>query len=187
MKLGRDQRHVVQTGDNSGESGGTEKGDIGGEGENTPPRVPFNWHSHGLIVEFKESIKQDPFYTREEIKAMSDKVTKTMEKKDNDSRLTRGQPAHYAAELFHHQHRTHAFQIFVMGDCARFLYCDRAGIVVCERFNYVQNPKILAEFLWSYNHMSRARRGWDDSVSKATEAEFGAVSQGDPGVSQTHD
>lgn len=136
-----------------------------------PHHGPFDWHKHGLIVEFKESYKQDPFYTAAEIDAMPKDVVKTIEKQDDESCLTRGQLAHYAGELFNHQHRTHAFQILVMGDCARFLYCDRAGVVVGERFNYVKKPEILAEFLWSYNHMSPARRGWDTSVSEASATE----------------
>lgn len=142
-----------------------------GKKDAKPHHAPFDWHKHGLIVEFKESSKQDPFYTLKEVEAMPAETVEAIEKKDDDSCLTRGQLAHYAGELFNHQHRTHAFQILVMGDCARFLYCDRAGVVVGERFNYVLKPKILAEFLWCYNHMSIARRGWDISVLEATTTE----------------
>lgn len=131
-----------------------------------PQHVPFDWHTHGLIAEFKDSVKQDPFYDTEEATMVG-----SIEKNDDLSYEIRGQLAHYASELFNHQHRTHAFQLFVTEDYARFIYWDRAGAVVSARFNYVDNPGILAEFLWKYNHMSPSRRGWDNSVSQPSEQE----------------
>lgn len=149
----------------------SETSSINEESDEKPKHVPFDWHTHGLIFEFKESPKQDPFYTADEIASIQGEEAKTIEKMDDDSRLTRGQLAHYAAELFNHQHRTHAFQIFVLGNSARFIYWDRAGSAVTDRFNFVEHPEILAKFLWYYNFMSPARRGWDTSVSKPSEAE----------------
>lgn len=131
-----------------------------------PEAIPFDWHTHGLIIEFKNDAKEDPFYdTKEAIAA------KRIEKHDEPSCLTRGQLAHYASELLNHQHRTHAFQILIIANFVRFLYWDRAGCIVSERIDYVENPQPLAKFLWAYNHMSPARRGWDLSASEPSAKE----------------
>ena len=131
-----------------------------------PKHVPFDWHTHGLIAEFKDTAKQDPFYDLEQAREFG-----TIERSDDTSYLVRGQLAQYASQLFNHQHRTHAFQLFVVGNYARFIYWDRAGAVVSSRFNYVENPEILAEFFWMYNHMPPVRRGWDASVSEPSKKE----------------
>lgn len=132
----------------------------------TPKHAPFDWHRNGLIFEFKASVKQDPFYTAEEAKKM-----KTIEKPDDDCILTRGQLAEYAAELMNCQHRTHAFQILVLEEHARFIYWDRAGSVVSERFNYIKEPQVIPEFLWAYHHLSHRERGWDDTVTSPSDEE----------------
>lgn len=119
-----------------------------------------------MILEIKEGVKMDPFYELAEAKDLG-----TIAKSDDNSCQIRGQLAQYAAELFNHQHRTHAFQLFIAGDFARFLYWDRAGAVVSDRFDYVQCPEILAEFIWRYNHMLPSRRGWDSSVTEPSATE----------------
>ena len=128
--------------------------------------APFDWHTHGMVLEMKASSNADPFYTLADAENNG-----TLEKSDEDSCLTQGQLAQYASELFNHQHRTHAFQLFIAGDYARFLYWDRAGAVVTERFNYVTQPAVLADFMLRYNHMSATRRGWDGSVSEPSKSE----------------
>ena len=131
-----------------------------------PEHVPFDWHTYGLMAEFKDSLKQDPFYDLEEAKKEG-----TIERSDEVSCENRGQLAQYASELLNHQHRTHTFQIFVVQDFVRFIYWDRAGAVVSAKFNYVEEPTTLAEFFWRYNHMSAERRGWDASVSEPSDAD----------------
>lgn len=134
-----------------------------------PKHAPFDWHTHGLIAEFKNSTRQDPWHRYEEAKRQ--KACPMLEKTDNDSCQTLGQLAQYAAELFNHQHRTHAFQLFIAGDTARLLYWDRAGAVVSESFSFVENSSTLARFFWRYQHMSAVRRGWDPSASDASKEE----------------
>ena len=73
-----------------------------------PEKLPFDWYTHGLIVEFKGTLEEDPFLTASE-------ATKngSIEKDDDASSATREQLVRYIAELFNHQHRTHAFQLFM--------------------------------------------------------------------------
>ncbi|KAI0069547.1 hypothetical protein K474DRAFT_1560056, partial [Panus rudis PR-1116 ss-1] len=53
----------------------------------------------------------------------------------------------------------------------RFLRFDNSGVVVSVEINYVENPRVLAEFFWRYSHMSKAERGFDPCVVPATESE----------------
>ena len=83
----------------------------------------------------------------------------------------RGQLAHYAGLVFAHQHRTHAFQLLICGPLARFIRWDHSGAIVSDSFNYEENPLLLAQFFWRYNHMDDAERGIDLSVTHADEDE----------------
>ena len=129
--------------------------------DSVPKELAFDWHTYGLIVEFKDTEKEDPFRTMEDAKKAG-----TIEKSDDASILTLGQLAHYAAELFSHQHRTHAFQLFIVANFFRVLYWDRAGCIVSDRVDYEKQPQLLADFIWWYNHLSPTQRGWDSTVSE---------------------
>ncbi|KAI0752279.1 hypothetical protein BC629DRAFT_1256541, partial [Irpex lacteus] len=52
----------------------------------------------------------------------------------------RGRLASYAEQTFSHQHRTHLFQLLVLGNEIRFIRWDRAGASVSGKFNYVEDP-----------------------------------------------
>lgn len=94
------------------------------------------------------------------------------ERDTDQSTLTRGQLACYAAAHMGTQFRVHAFSLLLCGNFGRFFRWDRAGAVVSQTFNYIKRPKILAGFLWRYNHLSLEGRGHDLSVSKPTQDEI---------------
>ncbi|KAI0077404.1 hypothetical protein K474DRAFT_1595971, partial [Panus rudis PR-1116 ss-1] len=73
----------------------------------------------------------------------------------------------YLCAQFSRQHRMFTFSICIFGRYARFLRIDRSGIVVSEAFNYITNPRILADFLWRYNHLSVSKRGFDPYAQPA--------------------
>lgn len=136
--------------------------------------IPFDWHMNGLMVEFKKSLKYDPFYTIEELEASNTPRDKWRAAKSDDKSLkVLGQLAHYASELFATQHRTHAFQLLIIGNFARYIYWDHSGAIVTERFDYTTaaGSKDLADFLWRFNHMTSARRGWNMTVSRPSSDE----------------
>ncbi|GJE92081.1 hypothetical protein PsYK624_082340 [Phanerochaete sordida] len=73
-----------------------------------------------------------------------------------------------AAALFGRQHRTFIFQLVICSNSARFLLLDHAGAIATRRFDYVQNPDLLADFLWRFSHMDDTARGFDPSAVLAT-------------------
>ena len=139
----------------------------------------FDWFEDGLVIEFKKSSTMDPFYTTEELKAMGadkkpeagEKPVHSFAKLNDDAARIRGQLAIYATQVFDHQHRTHLFQILVCGRHARFIFWDHSGAIVSDSFDYIEEPLVLTEFFWRYNHMSLEERGWDLSVERMGEKE----------------
>ena len=101
----------------------------------------FNWALDTLIVEFKGSSSDDPFFTEDvlkqhlELKKADPKVSVTFEKPGEDACKIRGQLAVYASHMFNHQQRTHLFQLLITGKYARFIYFDHSGAIVSERFD----------------------------------------------------
>jgi hypothetical protein len=86
------------------------------------------------------------------------------EKDSVQSKYTLGQLAIYANEMFGHQQRTHIFQLFIAGRIARFILFDHSGAIVTDAIDYVQDSKLLVEFFWRLNHMSKVARGWDPTA-----------------------
>ncbi|GJE92077.1 hypothetical protein PsYK624_082300 [Phanerochaete sordida] len=76
-----------------------------------------------------------------------------------------------AHALFSRQHRTFLFQVVICDECACFILYDRAGAVVTQHFDYIQNPDILADFLWRFSYMDDLERGSDPSAIPATPSE----------------
>jgi hypothetical protein len=81
--------------------------------------------------------------------------------------MARGQLAHYAGAQHSLQFRHFSFSIVVHGDHARFLRWDPSGTVVTAAFNYRTNPRLMAEFLWRFDHLSPKQRGHDVSIQPA--------------------
>lgn len=74
----------------------------------------------------------------------------------------------YFMEQATRQHRAFTFQLLIFGSHARFVRWDRCQAVVSEAFDYHENPRLLAEFLWRYSRLDRTTgRGWDENVSLA--------------------
>ena len=133
----------------------------------------FNWALDTLIVEFKGSSSDDPFFTEDDLKqqlkdseGQSD-ISVTFEKPSDDACKILGQLAVYAYHMFNHQQRTHLFQLLITGQYARFIYFDHSGAIVSERFDYTEEPEILGEFFWRMNHMTAKGRGADLTAVKA--------------------
>lgn len=126
---------------------------------------PFDFTRTDLCIELKLHSDYDPF---------DDDLSRlTVENESDKGRQSRGQLAHYALEQFAQQHRCHLFQLIVFGKLARILYWDRSGAIVTERFNYVENPRPLATFLWRYTRATDRARGLDPTVTVAAEDEAG--------------
>ena len=59
------------------------------------------------------------------------------------------------------QHLCSLFQLVVLAWDARFVRWDRSGAVVSKRFSFVDEPHLLAEFLWRFGYMTDEQRGRD--------------------------
>ncbi|THH33086.1 hypothetical protein EUX98_g1138 [Antrodiella citrinella] len=79
-----------------------------------------------------------------------------------------GQIGTYAAAQMSRQHRVCLFSLFVYGDFMRIIRWDRSGALITDAIDYRRSPRVLAEFLYRYSHMTRAQRGWDTTVERGT-------------------
>ncbi|KAH8102119.1 hypothetical protein BXZ70DRAFT_54503 [Cristinia sonorae] len=87
------------------------------------------------------------------------------------SRETQGQLASYAAAQLARQHHLFLLSLFICGDYARFMRWDRSGVIVTERVNYREQPRLLAEFLWRFDQLDDDQLGFDPTARPATEDE----------------
>jgi hypothetical protein len=88
-----------------------------------------------------------------------------------ESQLTRGQLASYAAAHMGTQFHVHAFSLLICGSFARFIRWDRAAAIVSQRFDYTKQSTPLADFFWRYSRLGPDSRGCDTSVTNATPGE----------------
>ena len=138
------------------------------EGVAPPDRTDFSRME--LWMEFKTNNNGAPFQdpcddTEEERLLAIEKGSFTPDTEEGN--LTRGQLAHYAGAQHSLQFRHFSFSVFVQGDHARFLRWDPSGTVVTAAFDYRDEPKLMAEFLWRFDHLSAMKRGHDESIEAA--------------------
>ncbi|KAJ8489035.1 hypothetical protein ONZ45_g13731 [Pleurotus djamor] len=75
-------------------------------------------------------------------------------------------------EMASRQHRTHIFMLFVFHPYARLIRWDRSGIIITEKFSYVDNCSPMVDFLWRFSQVSEAQRGCDTAVTLASTEEM---------------
>ncbi|CAL1708927.1 unnamed protein product [Somion occarium] len=119
-----------------------------------------------FFVETKLSDLADPFSDNQDTT-----LDHTSEKMTGDHAETLEQMISYATALLSRQHRIFAFSIALYGQYARFFRWDRAGCIVSDLFNFLEEPDILADFFWRYAHLTREGRGFDPTVVPASTAE----------------
>ena len=138
------------------------------EGVAPPDRTDFSRME--LWMEFKTNNNgaafQDPRDDTEEARLLA--IEKGSFTPDTEAgNLARGQLAHYAGAQHSLQFRHFSFSVVIQGDHARFLRWDPSGTVVTAVFNYRENPMLMAEFLWRFDHLSPMKRGHDESIQAA--------------------
>ncbi|CAL1708963.1 unnamed protein product [Somion occarium] len=119
-----------------------------------------------FFVETKLGDLADLFYDNQDTC-----VDDPMENMTGENAETLEQMISYAAALLSRQHRLFAFSIAVCGHYARFFRWDRAGCIVSDLFNFVEEPDILLDFFWCYARLTREERGFDPTVVPASAAE----------------
>ncbi|KAH9936638.1 uncharacterized protein B0H18DRAFT_1206888 [Fomitopsis serialis] len=87
------------------------------------------------------------------------------------SQQTMGQMCQYVYKILRRQFLSCLFTVFTCRDYAWLLYWDRAGVIVSEPFNFVQQPRFLQNFFYRFACMDVIQRGGDPTVTRATEDE----------------
>lgn len=88
-----------------------------------------------------------------------------------NEKRTLGECVGLAVEACSRQHRVFYFSVLVVGSRARLFRWDRAGAIVTEAFEFGTQPELLCEFLWRFHLANPAQRGYDPTVSVASQAE----------------
>ncbi|KAK0434022.1 hypothetical protein EV421DRAFT_1842230 [Armillaria borealis] len=124
---------------------------------------PTQWNKAELWLEFKRIAS---FYGFKDDKK-AEWVPQTL-----SSSNYRGQLAGYAGVTMSAQHRRHLFTLSLGPDGVRFFKWERTYTVVSCAFNLSTEGKYLVEFLYRFSKLTDVRRGKDDTVTLATEAEI---------------
>ncbi|KAF8553900.1 hypothetical protein OG21DRAFT_1509533 [Imleria badia] len=138
------------------------------DGVTPPDRTDFSQME--LWMEFKAKNDgapfQDPRNDTDEARLLAIEEGSFTPDTDEGNKA-RGQLAHYAGAQHSLQFRHFSFSIIIQGDHARFLRWDPSATVVTAAFNYRTNPRLMAEFLWRFDHLSPQQRGHDVSIQPA--------------------
>ncbi|KAH7881734.1 hypothetical protein F5I97DRAFT_1932577 [Phlebopus sp. FC_14] len=142
--------------------------------DSRPAKVTPDFSRMESWVEFKATASDDPFvdYDVDALPEGGETREDFLEKFsfENDTVMAkqiRGQLTAYGLAHLGSQFRNFAFSVLIMGTHARFMRWERAGVVVTRRFNYIENPGLLAGFFWRFSHLSVQGRGTDESVEAA--------------------
>ncbi|TFY69131.1 hypothetical protein EVG20_g3283 [Dentipellis fragilis] len=141
------------------------------EGEPSSESSPVHWTRMELCIECKTH-PQDPFADPSPTREIPDRDDYVFEKTSKEATKARGQLISYAAAHMSTQFRCFCFSICIINETdARLMRWDRSGVIVTERFNFTQEDSPLADFLWRFNHLNGVQRGFDLSVTPASDEE----------------
>ncbi|KAI0645248.1 hypothetical protein C8Q79DRAFT_1011331 [Trametes meyenii] len=118
-----------------------------------------NWSWIDIVIECKmNSTDDDPF----------DEAHETHEPVAAGRREVLGQVLDYARLIFQYQQRTFQFMVLFLGDMARILRIDHAGIFATAKFKYRDEAAglKLAHFFWNHALLSSAERGHDTTATR---------------------
>ncbi|KDQ51245.1 hypothetical protein JAAARDRAFT_211210 [Jaapia argillacea MUCL 33604] len=116
--------------------------------EDAPENTP--WFSADVFIKVRQDAKDDPFVSLQ----------------DRDIRYeTTVQFYDYALHMTKAKPRCFVFGIGIFGHFCRFFCWDRSASVVSERFNYITDPEILADFLVRLDRVGQEGRGVDVTAS----------------------
>lgn len=124
-----------------------------------------DWPRIHIFIEFKRAKYMDgyrhKFVNEDDI----------LDNPSGDATRARGQIFAYAALQMGHQFRKFVLAVGIYGNYACFYRFDTSSATVSETFDIHQNARMLAEFFLRYSLLTPAERGFDPTVTPATEAE----------------
>ncbi|GJE86553.1 hypothetical protein PsYK624_026330 [Phanerochaete sordida] len=95
----------------------------------------------------------------------------------------RAQHAKYASQIMLRQHRTHVITFSLSGEEVRVYRWDRAGCVMTEPINLVENPWDFFDLLYALARIAKRDErvwGYDETVTKATKKEIQLLEDYEP-------
>jgi hypothetical protein len=116
-------------------------------------------------TELKSSRKDDPFKDPPE---GADRARWVFERDTSRAAHIRGQLTSHATAYMSSRFRLHSITLLILGAYARFIRWDRSAAIVSERFNYVEQPTLLVDYLWRLSHASDEALGIDPTVVEAS-------------------
>lgn len=81
----------------------------------------------------------------------------------------------FARRIMQYQHRRHLFTILILGRELRLACWDRAGCVVTEALDYMENPEALFKFLFAFATAAPGSQGYDETITMATPEQVRAL------------
>lgn len=130
-----------------------------------------------MFIEVKSNSRQDYFNdppADESIDRSKHRFVLKFNRNTDAEKLARedlGQIVAYATEACARQHRAACYSISVRGVHARLMRWDRSGAITTEAFNLRTHPQFLCEFLWRFSKCSDFQRGFDSTVTRASDAD----------------
>lgn len=79
----------------------------------------------------------------------------------------RAQITKYATEMMWRQHRTHVFTFYVLKSRARLMRWDRAGQLISEPIDLLENPRHFLDFFYRMAQAQPAQLGHDPTATLA--------------------
>jgi Fungal protein kinase len=98
-------------------------------------------------------------------KAPADSQRPSFHRSSMKARNVQGQLVAYANAVLCRQFRTRLFSVLISDTYARIILWDNSCAVVTRRFDFISQPKHLAQFFWLYHQLSLDLRGYDPSVT----------------------
>ncbi|KAI0641580.1 hypothetical protein C8Q79DRAFT_987985 [Trametes meyenii] len=112
-----------------------------------------DWADIRLYIEFKKG--------GTELEPFDDEDPDHPEPSSDRRKAARAQLIAYTHNAFLYQHRDALYSLFVNGKAFRTLRWDRSGVIVTKRWNYVEDPRPLLEFLAYFERLSDVQQGID--------------------------
>ncbi|KAI0073756.1 hypothetical protein K474DRAFT_1710460 [Panus rudis PR-1116 ss-1] len=130
----------------------------------------LDWDILSFIAEFKVEPNHDPHRFAAPGAPPIDKKKILDRHERAEAEKARGQIFFYVkAQLARQPDRLFTFAMANFGNHVRFCIIDHTGAIVSEVVWYLKKPRQLVEFIWRYDNLTDEQRGYDPTVTTATQ------------------
>lgn len=86
----------------------------------------------------------------------------------------------HVRKIMQYQHRRHVFTLFIQDREMRFALWDRAGVLLSEPVDYLDNPDSLFKFLSGFMNANFVSQGYDETATLASPEQVRALERYTP-------